>query len=234
MKVFLPVGFNSSAFFVGLILAAGWGGPKIEQVISIPASVQSNPVPSDPLSGNTNEAAENRSGRETSSVETEAMHTRAAREAAPQTSEPDTLSLVVTGEDPSHLRQNLEALLDLKETRRVRVGQVFIVGLTTNAFSGGSSLDEAPVNKRQLLRYSAAAADVLGPEYRILERAGVGYFKILMANNVYDYLDISYSPTWVVRHRGQDYVFEGVENPETLFDAEGSFILIRGNDGAQP
>lgn len=34
---------------------------------------------------------------------------------------------------------------------------------------------------------------------------------------------INYSPTWIVRYQGRDYVFEGLKSPQSLFTSEGNF-----------
>ena len=63
----------------------------------------------------------------------------------------------------------------------------------------------------------------IGPQYKYMYDAGVPHYELRMARQVFQNLDVRYSPTWIVRHRGRDYIFEGFNDPSRWFSKQGEF-----------
>lgn len=104
------------------------------------------------------------------------------------------LSLVVNGKDEQHLSEALNEISKLKN-RGVLVGDVMIIG-------GPKDL-----NKLSALTKNA------GLDSNLMENAQA----------VVDKLEITNSPTWIVRYRGKDYVYEGLRSAQGLFTSQGQF-----------
>lgn len=104
------------------------------------------------------------------------------------------VSLVVSGKDEQHLSEVLSEIPKLK-SKGILVGDVMVIGKNEQ----NSRLDKI-ADELNLGQNSMEAADVVVKKYKI-----------------------SSSPTWIVRYRGRDYVFEGFKSPQALFTSQGEF-----------
>lgn len=114
------------------------------------------------------------------------------------------LHLVVDGTDLQHLSKVLEDREELKK-RGVYLGEVMIIG----------DPDPMRIVKERRKNYRNAQT--------IIERFNLGESSLENAKDVVEDFGISHSPTWIVRFRGKNYVFEGLRTPERLFTSEGVF-----------
>ncbi len=118
-----------------------------------------------------------------------------------------SISLVVSGADSAQLDSCLEQLALLRKQRKVRVAQVYVLGLAPQKASGGGG----------------GSADPAGPAHAKLRLIGLPAFEFQMAQPLLKPYDITYSPTWIVEYRGRKFVYEGYRNVLELFGRDGTF-----------
>ena len=133
------------------------------------------------------------------------------------------LSLIVSGADTEHLSRHTRKLSWMAKHRNVKIGNVFIVGMSTI----GASLSDEKGKKQRSRRSSKKVLPSkvwLEKHYAELSEAGLGNYEMVQADRLFDRLDINFSPTWVVRHLGRDYLFEGYNDPVHVFTKKGEFV----------
>jgi hypothetical protein len=121
------------------------------------------------------------------------------------------LSLVVSGEDGGHLKESLEALKKLKKSG-VLIGEILVIGNEPSPLLSGKK----PVKGKNYLRQTDKILLELESEDGLDS-------SMVNAQAVVDRLNIKYSPTWVVRYRGKNYIYEGLRSPARLFTSRGEF-----------
>jgi hypothetical protein len=139
------------------------------------------------------------------------------------------LSLVVNGTRQDHLVNALRKLSWLSQYRKVKIGSVLIAGRHSTDKNSRQKVFSQIVGKdgKQIRQVNGSVAGkmVVGPQvYPYIEKVGLSQYEVIESRKVIDRLKITYSPTWIVRHLGRDYIFEGYKNPVVLFDKNGGFI----------
>ncbi len=145
----------------------------------------------------------------------------------------DRVSLVLSGENPKHAQQCLSHLLWLKKNRKVQVGNILILGL--NVYASPEEVPPEAIGRLERLNgqapHNPRASYVPPPNgfsqqllAKLVVEAGVPRQSMFDSRQVYERYNINYSPTWIVRHRGQDYVLEGYTDLSSFFNAEGEFV----------
>ena len=124
--------------------------------------------------------------------------------------------LIISSENPSHLARGLKTLADL-EARGVTIGEVVLLGQ--------SSTSEALLPQELQEKTSASPVAEILLAHKLTDGSMFDPEPLLAA------LHITESPTWVIRSRNSDYVFEGELRPQRLFSADGQF---RESDYATP
>ncbi|MCB0325613.1 MAG: hypothetical protein KDD69_18655 [Bdellovibrionales bacterium] len=135
---------------------------------------------------------------------------------------PSTLSLVVDGSNRDHLKECFRQLAEMAQQRKVAVGNVYVVGVQGLQSSALQVLKRSVSNGQAAPRRAVEA--IHRTFYQPLEAAGLAHYEMVTADRVLGRWNLTYSPTWIVRHRGRDYVFEGFSNPNQLFNREGEFL----------
>ena len=130
------------------------------------------------------------------------------------------LSLIVSGSDAKHLKRHTAKLDWMVKHRNVKVGNVFIVGMS----GVGGTLARARGRKKPSTRTLAPGKAWLEHNYQQLSNIGLDNYEVVLNEKLFDRLDLHYSPTWVVRHLGRDYVFEGYTDPVHFFTKKGEFV----------
>lgn len=137
------------------------------------------------------------------------------------------VSLVVSGVDDRALTQALEELKRLQD-RGVQIGEIVVSGgryiadlnateVTTDPpVTEDLSVEEAKIRK-------AARRKKVSHLTRLSQNLDLGIGEPIDVTPILARLGVKYSPTWVVRYHGRDYVYEGMENPSTLFSKDGLF-----------
>lgn len=141
------------------------------------------------------------------------------------------LSLVVSAYPQTHFVEQLEALEELRHRRRVQVGGVLVVALDfvyqqwNEAEQRGAIPLRSKVNSRQRRRSSRRARDYyLPPALDSLGKLGLQASGTVSFAEFARRTGVRSSPVWLVRYQGEDYLFEGLRNPEKLFRADGQFL----------
>lgn len=135
------------------------------------------------------------------------------------------ISLMVAGQDPAHVAKQLGHLQKIAKLPDVLVGSVYVHGfgsrLKQTSFRPVSFKPDKPQPSFSRLE---AGVRSFGPQYRTLYESGLRSHKFELASQVFSRVKPKYSPTWIVRHRGKDYIFEGLQNPGRLFSRTGIFL----------
>ncbi len=116
------------------------------------------------------------------------------------------LNLIVSANPPSHTAKYLRTISNIHRTYKVPVGEILIVY---------EKLDAENLLKKGFINKSSIES------LTKLQNQG---FSIKPVTKVPEHLGVTSSPTWVVRHKGEDHVFEGHDSPYTFFTAEGEFL----------
>ncbi len=151
-----------------------------------------------------------------------------AKKADPYAPKP-VLSLIVNGKREDHLSNALRKLSWLAKHRDVKVGSVLIAGRHASDEKSRQRVLAQVMDKdgrqKQRVTDSVAGRMAVGPQvYPYIEEVGLSQYEVIESRKVIERLNITYSPTWIVRHLGRDYIFEGYQNPIVLFDKNGGFL----------
>jgi hypothetical protein len=125
------------------------------------------------------------------------------------------VSLIVSAADRPALFSALRDLTILRQ-RGIQIGEVFISGgpLMNSFFTA----DEA--------KFPAAGKEISKRDReldRLIADIGLVDGSIEDLESALSRLNISSSPTWIVRYHGKDYVYEGFERASPLFTRDGNF-----------
>ncbi len=126
------------------------------------------------------------------------------------------LNVIVDGRDQEHLADVLDILADLKK-RKVLVGDIIVVGDTGAELSArgivslSSNGKGPPVTKRTPLGEVATELD-LSHGTRTSAAALMAQYRV------------RYSPAWIVRYAGKDYIYEGMKDIRRMFTRDGQFL----------
>lgn len=114
------------------------------------------------------------------------------------------VSMVVDGSDPRAVRRQFILLKDLQK-RGIVVGEVLVVGGQTDLRIKAEEGDESP-------RFDD-----------LLEELALESPKRVEAASILKRFGIQRSPAWIVRFRGQDYVYDGAQRIDKHFSGKGVF-----------
>ena len=235
---------SGDSFEVSAPMAPEKRGP---QVPPVPAeygasggAAASAPAPVDgPAS---DEASVGRSYRHEKSVEetAEEVEQRPKRKVKEIRGGDAVLSVVVNGFPRPHLLQVLERLRRAREKQNVRIGDVLVLDdgqqfRLSNIFTeeGEQSFrrdleeEQDVVPRTALDEFVNGMRQSLPTAARIVVDMGLRQTEggDAVAEKIISRLGVTSSPTWVVRYKGKDHVFEGMYEPTELFDNSGNFLL---------
>lgn len=141
-------------------------------------------------------------------------------------------SLVVAGEDREHLESALNDLKYLRD-KKVLIGSVVVSGGPYASLLSGtvdyeqlakklkpSEVRTLPTELLKFYRDTAGATAIrdLATDLKL------GAPSLIEADTVFDKLNISTSPAWVIRHDGKNYIFEGKVEIRRFFTGDGRFM----------
>ena len=137
------------------------------------------------------------------------------------------ISLVVDGNNRDHVFETLKRLYLLRESTHVAIGRVVVIGT-------GSHLQdiEFPQDRRALSKSGDPGSVIEPPRAEDGKPSYYAKLKKLMnlipsssesGAEIIERFHLKYSPSWIVRYHGQDYVFEGDFDPASLFSSGGKF-----------
>ena len=122
------------------------------------------------------------------------------------------VSLIVNGDNKSELISSLTSLNSLYK-KGVQIGEVLITSgryLSTFINDGDSHEEKSLLPKDREIGSVAAGV-------------GLDVGMVSDVSNLLTRMNIQYSPTWIVRHKNKDYVYEGVDSVEKYFSYNGIF-----------
>jgi hypothetical protein len=150
------------------------------------------------------------------------------------------LSLVVSGKDKGALIDSLEKLYSLKQ-RKVLIGDIVIIGgnnmnvmipfqkeESVTPLQLTEALRKMGISDRavyeQVLRINAKRQSQQMSDSAIATKLQPGPPRAVNSKQLFKKFNLKYSPAWIVRYRGTDYVYEGSVDPRRFFAADGTFI----------
>ena len=126
------------------------------------------------------------------------------------------VSLILSGENSVHALEVLEKAKNL--SKKVKIVNVLLVASTEKTSKIASSLDgEAD----ELNPIKASSEELAFKE--VFDSLKLTNSEISVQSSVFLRLRLSYSPTWIVRHQGKDYVYEGFQDISNYFTSDGNF-----------
>lgn len=139
------------------------------------------------------------------------------------------VSLIVSGEDKEHLTDSLRKVKLLKN-KSVLIGDIIITGgllfgnLNNNQsknFISNAKLSSSaiPPSAKEIIKEMVLPSDLenISTELNLSEQSSIDIEPII------DHFEITTSPTWIVRYKGKDYVFEGNFDITRYFSSDGIF-----------
>lgn len=128
------------------------------------------------------------------------------------------VNVVISGSDYQHVEEVLSKLVSL--SKKVPVRNVILYhqgkGLENFSFQEDSN-DSASLSRQD---QTNRKRNTFVPYFKELRLAPV---ESKAGNALLDRLRISYSPTWVVRYEGKDYIYEGYPDISRMFSSKGTF-----------
>lgn len=129
---------------------------------------------------------------------------------------PLVISLIVNGNNADHLRRSLSQLISVQR-KGIQIGEVIIVGFSdlqeviqVNTFlSMDTHLDEKP---------QMQGTDSAGLLRDLLVKDSELEHSIIYAQTVIEEYQITQSPSWIVRDRGYEYVYEGFQRLSDMLE----------------
>lgn len=114
------------------------------------------------------------------------------------------ISLVISSTPKKDYENALYSLTSLHSKHSIPIAEVFVIH---ENFTPSSILESVIQKKSRVLKMLEESGAKIKPRGRVPKR-----------------LKISTSPTWIIRYKNEDYVFEGLKDPNELFNATGEFI----------
>jgi hypothetical protein len=144
------------------------------------------------------------------------------------------VSLYINVEPSESVERLLGELIRLKKERRVKVGNIVLVGLadkrarefitkmttrdTREPAMTRERRDQAGSNRPSKVKIKIPLEQVLMKKYGLYERGFVKVQPLLRR------FDVKHSPCWVVRWKGQDHIFEGRDSIWSMISKDGTFV----------
>lgn len=163
--------------------------------------------------------------------------------------EHSVLFVVIDGSDRESIKHTLESLVELKR-RGVLIGEIFRIG-EENADLFTDATQKRPLSREQLVPENIRNASSLKTR-ELGERIYARYQTVQMVQahdaeaatelklstpqeildrSILEKFQLEYSPAFIVRYRGTDYVFQGKIDPRQLFTKDGRFRGANENHG---
>lgn len=144
------------------------------------------------------------------------------------------VSLIVSGEDKEHLIDALKQIKVLKE-KNVLIGEILVVG----GFSFGD-LNNNIKGNTDLKNKISSNAGRLSPEAlnflnqiaapselpELAQKLNLGESTFAELAPIIAHYNISLSPSWIIRYKGQDHIYEGNFDITRFFTADGQFSAL--------
>ncbi len=144
------------------------------------------------------------------------------------------VSLIVSGEDKEHLIDALKQVKILKE-KNVLIGEIIVVGgFLFGDLSGNASKNSEFKNKIQsnmgrltpdainFLNQIAAPSELPG----LVQKLNLGQSSFAELAPIMEHFEISLSPSWIIRYKGKDHIYEGNFDITRFFTADGQYSAI--------
>lgn len=131
------------------------------------------------------------------------------------------VSVIIDGNDHKHVFETLETAIAL--SKKVKVRNV-VLAVSADKLTDLSATFAASENGEQDQKFRDQRGKILSANYtKYFGQLGLAGSEITSDKSIISRLNLSYSPTWIVRHQGKDYVFEGFPTISRYFTRDGEF-----------
>lgn len=130
------------------------------------------------------------------------------------------VSLIVSGENSAHALEVLQKAKNL--SKKVKIVNILLVASTEKTAKIASSLTSSLDGEVDELNPIKASSEELAFK-EIFDSLRLTNSEISVQSPVFLRLRLSYSPTWIVRYQGKDYVYEGFQDISNYFSSDGNF-----------
>ena len=151
------------------------------------------------------------------------------------------VSLLVSAENENLTGKYIDEMSRLRKIPGVTGGQVVVIGLSDRRMTKATAMLkglEDPVLKakmpkllglkrkrgREALPQTDFSVLPLPLDTRLISSYGLKEVGFADAKKILKHLGVAHSPTWIVRYKGEDHLFEGRESISGYFTADGDFI----------
>jgi hypothetical protein len=130
------------------------------------------------------------------------------------------VNLIISGTDERHVSEILQNTVRL--SKRVPVRNILILhrgkGIERLSYSPEMTDQSSEVLEKLNIEIPK------NPYSKYFRELGLFSAGIKSHQTILQRLKISYSPTWVVRFEGKDYIYEGYSDISRFFSSDGSFV----------
>lgn len=146
-----------------------------------------------------------------------------------------TVSLIIPAAPVENLEKELKELLDLREKKRVRIGEVIVIGVVAEDIKRLNYLKSKAEAIRKLDEEGGPNGDYARspPDFEqqikefieptVFDKMGFSYFQDVNMDILLIKYGITGTPAWVVNFAKKNYVIEGPPSIWSMFTKEGNF-----------
>lgn len=130
------------------------------------------------------------------------------------------VNVIISGLDKNHVRNVLERIISL--SKKVPVRNIVLYHYESE-INNLSYQFEGEDEKNRIFR-ELGISKPQNPYSAYLKDLKLSSLELKGGDNLLNRLRVSYSPVWIVRHEGKDYVYEGYPDISKMFSRDGTFI----------
>ncbi len=130
------------------------------------------------------------------------------------------VSVIISGTDQRHMSEVLSHAVRLSRKVPVRNVLVFHKGQGIERLSHLPEMESESTEMLEKLQIKLPE----NPYRAYFQELGLYSTGLKSPETILKRLKISYSPTWVVRYEGKDYIYEGYTEINRFFSNDGSFL----------
>ena len=137
------------------------------------------------------------------------------------TEEKPVVDVIVNIQPAEHFAAVSKELSRLKKIYNAKIGRVVVLGLGTAQKEDKKRKQKELIAKQALKQEDFDYLDDSLAQEKQLVELGLKSKGSIDFETMFGKLTAEVSPTWIIRHQGMDYVYEGINNPSKLFTGKG-------------